>query len=136
MVDVRWKVQGSAYSTPPDAEIIGAGSYTVGGEFAVQQRMEAELQVADEPPAPFDSGLVVGGGGFPAEIDIEISKNGKVCFDTARGCSWRIGQSQGAKQTSSWTPIRSPSRRSSPTRWSRAAPSNEGRSSTCHSSRW
>ena len=62
--------------------IAGAGSYTVGGEFAVQQRMEAELVVADEPPAPFDSGLVVGGGGFPDQIDVEISKNGKVCFDT------------------------------------------------------
>ena len=60
-----WKVQGSAYATPPDAPIAGAGSYTVGGEVAVQQRMEAELQVADEPSAPFDSGLVVGGGGFP-----------------------------------------------------------------------
>ena len=82
MVDVLWKAQGSGYSTPPDAAITGAGSYTVGGEFAVQQRMEAELQVADEPPAPFDSGLVVGGGGFPTEIDVEISKNGKVCFDT------------------------------------------------------
>lgn len=82
MVDVRWKVQGSAYSTPPDAEITGAGSYSIGGEFAVQQRMEAELQVADELPAPFDSGLVVGEGGFPAKIDVEISRNGKVCFDT------------------------------------------------------
>ena len=82
MVDVRWKVSGSGYATPPDAPIAGAGSYRVGGEFAVQQRMEAELSVADEPSAPFDSGLVVGGGGFPDQIDVEISKNGKVCFDT------------------------------------------------------
>ncbi len=82
MVDVGWKVQGSAYSTPPDAAITGAGSYRVGGEFAIQQRMEAELQVADEPPASFDSGLVVGGSGFPGQIDVEISDNGKVCFDT------------------------------------------------------
>jgi hypothetical protein len=82
MVDVAWKVSGSSYATPPDAPIAGAGSYTVGGEFAVQQRMEAELAVADEPSSPFDSGLVVGGGGFPDQIDVEISKNGKVCFDT------------------------------------------------------
>jgi hypothetical protein len=82
MVDVSWKVSGSVYATPPDAPIAGAGSYRVGGEFAVQQRMEAELQVADEPSAPFDSGLVVGGGGFPDQIDVEISRNGKVCFDT------------------------------------------------------
>ncbi len=82
MVDARWKVQGSSYATPPDAVITGQGSYTVGGEFALQQRMEAELQVAAEPPATFDSGWVVGGGGFPGQIDVEISKNGKVCFDT------------------------------------------------------
>lgn len=82
MVDALWEVQGSSYATTPNAAITGQGSYTVGGEFAVQQRMEAELQVADEPPAPFDSGWVVGGGGFPAQIDVEISKNRKVCFDT------------------------------------------------------
>jgi hypothetical protein len=82
MVDLTWKVSGSTYATPPDAPIAGAGSYTVGGEFAVQQRMEAELRVADEPSAPFDSGLVIGGGGFPDTIDVEISKNDKVCFDT------------------------------------------------------
>jgi hypothetical protein len=82
MVDLVWKVQGSTYATPPDASITGAGTYTVGGEFAAQQRMEAELRVADEPPARFDSGLVVGGGGFPDQIDVEISDNGKYCFDT------------------------------------------------------
>jgi hypothetical protein len=92
MVDVRWKVQGSAYSTPPDASIVGAGSYTVGGEVAIEQRMEAELQVADEPPAPFDSGLVIGGGGFPGNIDVEISRNGKVCFDTVMHVLARAAQ--------------------------------------------
>jgi len=82
MLDVRWKVAGTEYATPPDAAITGSGTYTVGGEFAVQQQMTADLQVADEPPARFDSGLVVGGGGFPDSIDIEISRNGKYCFDT------------------------------------------------------
>ena len=82
MSDVRWKVEGSAYATPPDAPIIGAGTYTIGGEFAIQQQMKADLTVADEPSATFDSGRVVGGGGFPDRIDIEISKNGKTCFDT------------------------------------------------------
>ena len=82
MVDAHWKIQGSSYATPPGAAITGQGSYIVGGEFALQQRMEADLQVADEPPAPFDSDWVVGGGGFPGQIDVEISKNGRVCFDT------------------------------------------------------
>jgi len=82
MKDVRWKVGGSAYATPPNAAITGAGTYTVGGEFAIQQQMQADLAVAGEPTAHFDSGRVAGGGGFPDEIDVEISKNGKVCFDT------------------------------------------------------
>jgi len=82
MVDVHWEVSGTEYATPPDAPITGTGTYTVGGEFAVQQRLLAELQVANEPPAAFDSGLVAGGGGFPKQIDIEISRNGKYCFDT------------------------------------------------------
>ncbi len=80
--DVRWKVEGGVYATPPDAAITGAGSYTIGGEVALQQRMQAELKVGDEASAPFDSGLVAGGAGFPDQIDIEISKNGKYCFDT------------------------------------------------------
>ena len=82
MKDVHWKLDGSAYATPPSAAITGAGSYTIGGEFAIQQQMQADLTVADEPPAHFDSGRVAGGGGFPDQIDVEISKNGKVCFDT------------------------------------------------------
>ena len=82
MQNVQWKVHGSTYMTPPDAAITGSGTYTVGGEVAVQQQMEADLTVAGEPPAHFDSGRVAGGGGFPGQIDIEISKNGKVCLDT------------------------------------------------------
>jgi len=82
MNDVRWRVEGSAYATPPDAPITGTGTYSVGGEFAVEQRMTADLQIADEAPAFFDSGTVPGGGGFPDRIDIEISENGKTCFDT------------------------------------------------------
>jgi len=82
MTDVRWKVDGKVYATPPDPSITGSGTYTIGGEFAIQQQMQADLIVASEPPAHFDSGRVVGGGGFPDEIDIEISTNGKYCFDT------------------------------------------------------
>ena len=84
MVDVRGRVEGSAYATPPNAPIPGAGTYTVGGEFAVEQRMRAELLVADEAPVPFDGGRMIGGGGFPDQIGIEISENGKYCFGTVR----------------------------------------------------
>jgi hypothetical protein len=82
MSDVRWKVQGAAYATPVNAEITGSGSYTVGGEFAIQQQMQADLSIAGAAPEHFDSGRVVGGGGFPDQIDVEISENGRVCFDT------------------------------------------------------
>ena len=82
MTDVSWKVDGNSYATPPNAAVTGSGAYTIGGEFAVQQQMKADLAVANEPTARFDSGLVAGGGGFPDQIDVEIAKNGKVCFDT------------------------------------------------------
>jgi hypothetical protein len=82
MKDVRWKVDGTAYATPPNAPITGSGTYSVGGEFAIQQRMQADLAVAGEPPVHFDSGRVVGGGGFPDQIDIEISQNQEYCYDT------------------------------------------------------
>jgi hypothetical protein len=82
MSDVRWKVAGAAYATPVNAEITGSGSYTVGGEFAIQQQMQADLSIAGAAPEHFDSGRVVGGGGFPDHVDIEISEHGKACFDT------------------------------------------------------
>jgi hypothetical protein len=82
LLDVHWKVEGNEYATPPDAVITGEGLYTLSSEFAVRQRMQADLQVADEPPASFDSGWVAGGGEFPDAIDVEISHNGKYCFDT------------------------------------------------------
>jgi uncharacterized protein (TIGR03382 family) len=82
MNDVRWKIDGSSYATPPNALITGSGTYSIGGEFAIEQQMQADLTIAGEPPAHFDSGRVVGGGGFPEEIDVEISKSGKYCFDT------------------------------------------------------
>jgi hypothetical protein len=82
VLDVHWQVQGNEYATPPNAVITGDGLYSLSSEFAVRQRMTADLSVADEPPASFDSGWVVGGTEFPDAIDIEISRNGRYCFDT------------------------------------------------------
>jgi len=64
-----------------DTRITGSGTYRVGGEVAVQQQMTLKLKVGDEEPQVFDSGLVPGGSSFP-EIDITVSVNGMVCFDT------------------------------------------------------
>ena len=59
----------------------GFGTYKVGSEFAVQHQLKLLLKVDAEDSTPFDSGLVPGGGNFPC-IDIRISINGAVCFDT------------------------------------------------------
>ena len=77
VVNVRWRV----IEPSGVVSVRGAGTYEVGGEFAVQQRLTALLTVGKESPLQFDSGLVVGGGNFP-RIDIRISVSGAVCFDT------------------------------------------------------
>jgi hypothetical protein len=75
--EVIWKV-----ATPGgELRVTGSGSYRVGGEFAVQHQLELDLKVGDRPIEHYDSGLVVGGGDFPA-IAISISVHGQVCFDT------------------------------------------------------
>ena len=62
-------------------QITGSGHYRVGGEVAVTQQLELDLQVGDAPVQHFDSGVVAGGGEFPA-INVRISVSGAVCFDT------------------------------------------------------
>jgi len=74
---VDWKLDRAGESVP----ITGSGVYLVGGEFASQQRMELDLRIGDGPAQHFDSGLVVGGGLFP-DLDVRVSMNGQVCFDT------------------------------------------------------
>jgi hypothetical protein len=75
--DVSWKV-----ATPSgELRVTGSGTYKVGGEFAIQHQLVLDLKVADRPVEHYDSGLVAGGGEFPA-ISITISVHGQVCFDT------------------------------------------------------
>jgi hypothetical protein len=75
--DVNWVVTLGGV----DTRITGSGTYRVGGEVAVLQQMTLKLKVGDEQPQAFDSGLVPGGSSFP-EINITVSVNGMVCFDT------------------------------------------------------
>jgi hypothetical protein len=77
VVNVRWRVVEPSGVLP----VRGAGTYEVGGEFAVQQRLTALLTVGKDSPLSFDSGLVAGGGNFP-RIDVRISVSGAVCQDT------------------------------------------------------
>jgi hypothetical protein len=75
--DVKWVTQLGGQ----DVSIAGAGTYRIGGNFALRHRLEADLTVGEEPPEHYDSGTVVGGSEFPA-IVIEISVHGQHCFDT------------------------------------------------------
>ena len=74
---VDWNLARGDETVP----ITGSGLYRVGGEFASQQRMELDLRIGDGPTQHFDSGLVVGGGGFP-DLDVRVSMNGQFCYDT------------------------------------------------------
>ncbi len=76
--DIDWSVP-----VDPPIRISGSGSYRVGGEVAVVQQLVLDLSVGGEPPQRFDSGLVPGSAGFPESLEIGISINGRVCFDTA-----------------------------------------------------
>ena len=60
--------------------ITGSGVYRVGGEVALLQQLTLDLRFGDQPPQRFDSGLQPGVK-FP-RIDLDVSMNGKVCYDT------------------------------------------------------
>jgi FlgD Ig-like domain len=76
--NVRWSVTDAT----TNLGITGAGTYRVGGEFAVQQQMTLDLSIGGAAPRRFDSGLVLGGGEFPRiKIDISLHQN-TACVDT------------------------------------------------------
>ena len=79
VTDIAW-----SYVVPGTsrvAHVTGRGGYQVGGEFAAMQRMELDLVTDGTLQQHFDSGLVPGGGGFPA-IDIEIHVHVNECIDS------------------------------------------------------
>jgi len=78
--NVAWQVlQNGA----PNIPIQGSGTYRVGGEFAVQQQMSLDLSIGGAAPVHFDSGLVLGGGQFPGQIVVDISRHqNTACIDT------------------------------------------------------
>ena len=75
--DVRWVVSISGTNTL----VTGQGTYKLGGEVALQQELSLYLQVGGAAVAHFDSGLVPELTQFP-DINVTISTNGQVCFDT------------------------------------------------------
>lgn len=78
VTEVRWAVPNSTSRI----SIVGSGTYRVGGELAVQQRMILDLSVNGGALQHFDSGLVPGGGNFP-DITIRVSLHQEqACQDT------------------------------------------------------
>ena len=78
VTDVNWIVPLSG----SEIRVTGSGTYKRGGEFALTEELQLNLQVDGNPVQKFDSGLVAGGSEFPA-INLTISMNGMVCRDTA-----------------------------------------------------
>jgi hypothetical protein len=77
VTDINWMVTIGG----TDTFVTGSGTYKIGGEFALQQELALDLQVGDDAPQHFDSGLVTGPAPFP-NISVAVSLNGQVCFDT------------------------------------------------------
>ncbi|HEY5657862.1 MAG TPA: hypothetical protein VIY27_08735 [Myxococcota bacterium] len=74
--DVNWMVRlGDA-----ELRVAGSGRFRIGGEFALEQQLELDLQVGDRPIQHFDSGRVPAKG--TASIDATVSVSGMFCFDT------------------------------------------------------
>ncbi|MGH7753023.1 MAG: hypothetical protein ACREN5_09415, partial [Gemmatimonadales bacterium] len=81
VVNVRWQVDLDG-AGPDEAVLVrGFGTYNVGGEVAVEQRLILDLEIGAEPEARFDSGRVRGGAGFPL-IDARIANGDPLCFQT------------------------------------------------------
>lgn len=76
--DVRWIVtDATTYLT-----VQGSGQYRIGGEFALQHQLVLDLSVDGGPVRRFDSGLLLGGSGFPnIVIDVSLHQN-SACVDT------------------------------------------------------
>jgi len=77
VTDINWTVSLG----DPELRITGSGTYKLGGEFALQQQLSLDLQVGDNPPQHFKSGLTPPGARFPS-LAATLSINQMYCFDT------------------------------------------------------
>jgi hypothetical protein len=65
----------------PEMRLTGSGTYRMGGEVALQHQLVLDLSIDGGAPRHFDSGLVPGGGDFPA-IRIDVRLHPESCYDT------------------------------------------------------
>src|SRR5262245_14736789 len=81
LLNIFWQ-----YPVPGDpghkfATVTGHGTYDLGGEVAIMQRMQLDLVTDGVLEQHFDSGLVPARGIFPA-IDVEVRVRVNVCIDS------------------------------------------------------
>jgi len=76
---IDWNIPATA--SGPALHITGEGWYRVGGEVAIQHELRLCVSVNGGETQPFESGLVSGGGSFPA-IDIAVATSGFFCWDS------------------------------------------------------
>ncbi len=81
--DVLWVRWTYDVATHERRFVTGSGTYEVGGEILIGQRLSLDLAVGDEPVTHYDSGVVAGGsdGALFPPIDIAISRNDRFCYD-------------------------------------------------------
>ena len=88
--EIRWIVIGFEGIMH---RITGRGTYKIGGEVALMHQMELDLVIDGGEPEHLESGLVVGGAGFPGRISISMAR-GTLCYDISidlRARKWSHG---------------------------------------------
>jgi hypothetical protein len=78
VTNVKWHVPING----ADMVVTGSGTYKVGGEVALLQELELDLQFGGADVKHFDSGLGPMAAPFP-EIKLSISTTNKICFAAA-----------------------------------------------------
>lgn len=80
----NYAVEGyiASFNNGPGAvAITGSGQYRIGGEVALVQQLELDLEIEGRPPVHFDSGVVPVTTPFPA-ISVRAAVHAFACFDT------------------------------------------------------
>ncbi len=65
-----------------EQRFVGSGTYQVGGDFALVQRMQLDLWINGAPPTHFDSGSVPVSNPPKDGLDVTVSITGAICYDT------------------------------------------------------
>jgi hypothetical protein len=78
VTNVHWSFTNNGAAT----SVTGSGTYKIGGSNAPQQQLSLYLQIDGGQVEHFDSGLVADSTPLP-NINVTISTNGQICFDTA-----------------------------------------------------